>query len=150
MTDTVGFIRNMPKDLFAAFRATFEEAADADLLLEVVDASSPELDDHVQTTDGVIRQLGLDHIPRLVVKNKVDLLDPEQHQVITNAADCVGLCARDKATTIRLLARVSEMLGKAPTAPQNGDNPLAEAADTEACPEPSPLVSSIPPQSSVH
>ena len=50
ITDTVGFIRDLPKDLFAAFRATFEEAADADLLLHVIDASDPAYEDHIATT----------------------------------------------------------------------------------------------------
>ena len=51
ITDTVGFIRDLPKDLFAAFRATFEEAADADLLLHVVDASDEAKDEHMRTTE---------------------------------------------------------------------------------------------------
>ena len=59
LTDTVGFIRNLPKDLFAAFRATFEEAADADLLLHVVDASDDALDEHVRTVLRVLEELEL-------------------------------------------------------------------------------------------
>src|SRR5262249_29656820 len=74
ITDTVGFIRSLPKDLFAAFRATFEEAADADLLVHVVDASDEAKDDHMKTTDEVLRELSLEEIPRIVVFNKVELL----------------------------------------------------------------------------
>ena len=76
VTDTVGFIRNLPKDLFAAFRATFEEAADADLLLHVVDASDPARDDHVRTVMSVLEELELLEIPRLLVCNKIDLAEP--------------------------------------------------------------------------
>jgi GTP-binding protein HflX len=74
VTDTVGFIRDLPKDLFAAFRATFEEAADADLILHVVDASDPAKDDHMQTTVGLLEALSLAEIPRIVVFNKIDRL----------------------------------------------------------------------------
>ena len=63
ITDTVGFIRDLPKDLFAAFRATFEEAADADLLLHVVDASDDAKDEHIETTEKVLAELELDDDP---------------------------------------------------------------------------------------
>src|SRR6185436_15104628 len=75
-TDTVGFIRDLPKDLFAAFRATFEEASDADLLLHVVDASDDSRDEHIATTNTILAELGLDEIPTVVVFNKADLLAP--------------------------------------------------------------------------
>ncbi|MDD9946278.1 MAG: GTPase HflX [Myxococcales bacterium] len=75
VTDTVGFIRNLPKDLFNAFRATFEEAADADLLLHVVDASDQAHDDHIAATEMLLAKLDLDQIPRLTVLNKTDRLD---------------------------------------------------------------------------
>ncbi|MEO7094093.1 MAG: GTPase HflX, partial [Polyangiales bacterium] len=71
LVDTVGFIRDLPEDLFAAFRATFEEAADADLLLHVVDASDPARDEHIRTTEQVLEELGLEGRPRLLVYNKV-------------------------------------------------------------------------------
>ncbi|MBX3184399.1 MAG: GTPase HflX [Polyangiaceae bacterium] len=92
LTDTVGFIRDMPKDLFAAFRATFEEAADADLLLEVVDLSDPEHAAHVRTTQQLLEGLGLDELPRIRVYNKLDKLtisedDPEpEASVLPEAA----------------------------------------------------------------
>jgi GTP-binding protein HflX len=76
LTDTVGFIRNLPKDLFAAFRATFEEAASADALLHVVDAADPARDDHIHTTEDVLAELGLGSVPRVLVWNKADLLAP--------------------------------------------------------------------------
>jgi GTP-binding protein HflX len=76
MTDTVGFIRNLPKDLFAAFRATFEEAADADLLLHVVDASDEARGEHVRTVTKILEELKLADIPRLVVYSKIDTIEP--------------------------------------------------------------------------
>src|SRR5262249_33877284 len=74
LTDTVGFIRDMPQDLFTAFRATFDEAADADLLLHVLDISSPEAWEQEQTTEQILEQLELTEKPRLTVLNKADLL----------------------------------------------------------------------------
>ena len=71
LTDTVGFIRDLPKDLFAAFRATFEEAADADLLLHVVDASDPaQRAITSRTTEKLLEELDLAALPRLLVFNK--------------------------------------------------------------------------------
>jgi GTP-binding protein HflX len=74
MTDTVGFIRDLPKDLFAAFRATFDETQDADLLLHVVDASDPCRSEHVDTTEKLLVDLGLERVPRILVFNKCDKL----------------------------------------------------------------------------
>lgn len=111
VTDTVGFIRNLPKDLFAAFRATFEEAADADLLLHVVDAADPARDDHVRTTLELLDELGLDEIPRIVVWNKIDALEPFQQKVFERShPNDVCLSALDRETTRGLLVRIAERL----------------------------------------
>lgn len=111
VTDTVGFIRNLPKDLFAAFRATFEEAADADLLLHVVDASDPGRDEHVRTTCELLEELGLQDLPRLVVWNKVDLLEPFERALLakTHPGD-VLLSATQRESTRDLLVRIAEAL----------------------------------------
>lgn len=113
LTDTVGFIREMPKDLFAAFRATFEEAKEADLLLEVVDASDPEHDEHERTTEKVLADLGIGHVPRLRVYNKVDLLGPEERHALERAPDAISVCALRKDTTRMLLRRIDEKLERA-------------------------------------
>jgi len=76
VSDTVGFIRDMPKDLFAAFRATFEEARDANLLLELVDASDEEERTHKQETEKLIVELELQDVPKLRVYNKADRIEP--------------------------------------------------------------------------
>ena len=110
LTDTVGFIRSMPKDLFVAFKATFEEAADADLLLEIVDAASQEQEEHVETTEQLLRKLELDHIPRLIVKNKLDLLSDEERATVSSQADTVGISATDKGTVPTLLDKIASML----------------------------------------
>ncbi len=117
LTDTVGFIRDMPKDLFAAFKATFEEAADADLLLEVVDASNPEQEQHEETTESLLRKLDLEHIPRLTVRNKVDLLSDDERQSLANDPRCVALSALNPESTKLLLDRLVAELASAWEAP---------------------------------
>jgi GTP-binding protein HflX len=110
LTDTVGFIRQMPKDLFAAFRATFEEAADADLIVEVVDVSDPEHTDHIATTTEVLRDLDLDDTPRLRVYNKVDRLSDDERHALDQEPDSVTISALDKSSTKTLLSRIESWL----------------------------------------
>lgn len=82
LTDTVGFIRSLPKELVEAFRATLEELEEADLLLHVADASHPEMEQQLKAVEDTLAQLGLQERPRLLVLNKMDALsrepDPEQ------------------------------------------------------------------------
>jgi GTP-binding protein HflX len=72
VSDTVGFVRELPHQLVAAFRATLEETIHADLLLHVVDASSPVRAEQVEQVNDVLREIGADHIPQLLVWNKID------------------------------------------------------------------------------
>jgi GTPase len=74
VSDTVGFIRALPHELVAAFRATLEETIDADLLLHVVDASNPQRDRQIEDVNAVLKEIGAEHIPQLVVYNKIDLV----------------------------------------------------------------------------
>ncbi len=73
VSDTVGFIRGLPHGLVAAFRATLEETVHADLLLHVVDAASPVRDEQAAEVDKVLKEIGADAIPQLLVMNKIDL-----------------------------------------------------------------------------
>ncbi|MBZ0093754.1 MAG: GTPase HflX [Sulfuricella sp.] len=73
LSDTVGFIKHLPHTLVAAFRATLEEAVAADLLLHVVDASSPSRDQQIEEVNKVLAEIGADHIPQLMVLNKIDV-----------------------------------------------------------------------------
>jgi len=72
LSDTVGFIRDLPHDLIAAFSATLSEAADADLLLHVIDASAPDRDAQVAAVDRVLDEIGAAEVPRIRVLNKCD------------------------------------------------------------------------------
>lgn len=77
MADTVGFIRRLPHQLVAAFKATFEEIAHADLLLEVIDVTDPDAAKQSKVVDQVLIEMALNHKPRIVVQNKCDL--PERY-----------------------------------------------------------------------
>ena len=111
ITDTVGFIRELPKDLFAAFRATFEETADADLILHVVDASDEARDQQIDTTEELLGELGLASIPRIVVFNKVDLIEVgEARRLVLGRNDAVTTSARDRESTRTLLAMIASRL----------------------------------------
>jgi GTPase len=77
ITDTVGFIRQLPKDLLEAFAATLEELNDADLLLHVVDISNPQFVEQMEAVDRILRDLGLHDKEKILVFNKSDLVDPE-------------------------------------------------------------------------
>ena len=113
LVDTVGFIRDLPEDLFAAFRATFEEAADADLILHVVDASDPARSDHIATTDAVLKELGLESRPRLLVYNKADLLPMGHAERLTiGKRDTHVVSATEKESTQKLARAVAHRLGR--------------------------------------
>jgi GTP-binding protein HflX len=76
LSDTVGFIRDLPHGLVDAFAATLQEAVDADLLLHVVDASNPAHPEQIASVMGVLKDIGADHIPQVLVFNKLDAMDP--------------------------------------------------------------------------
>lgn len=82
ISDTVGFIRNLPHNLVASFRSTLSVVKNADLLLHVVDASSPNIEQHIKTTEQVLKEIEADKIPRLLVLNKIDLVEDEMDRMI--------------------------------------------------------------------
>src|SRR6185295_17349208 len=75
VADTVGFIRELPHELVAAFQSTLTEAREASLLLHVIDASDPRREEHMTSVDGVLTEIGADQIPQVLVYNKVDRLE---------------------------------------------------------------------------
>jgi len=78
LSDTVGFIRDLPHKLVEAFKATLQEATDADLLLHVVDAASPQLEEQMAEVERVLEEIGAQHIPQVLVYNKQDMLEQDQ------------------------------------------------------------------------
>jgi GTPase len=95
ITDTVGFIRDLPKELFAAFRATLDELHEAHLLLNVVDISNPDFEDHIAAVQNVLEELDIAGKPTLLVFNKADR--------IAEKSLIESLCARFQAVAISAL-----------------------------------------------
>ncbi|WP_107851274.1 ribosome rescue GTPase HflX [Oceanimonas marisflavi] len=81
LADTVGFIRHLPHDLVAAFKATLQETRDADLLLHVVDCADEQMRDNIDEVNSVLEQIEADEIPVLMVFNKIDKLDPPEPRI---------------------------------------------------------------------
>jgi GTP-binding protein HflX len=108
ITDTVGFIRDLPKDLLAAFKATLEELEDADLLLHVVDVSNPRFEQHIASVERILSELGLSAKARLLVLNKIDRLSPEEIDHLTVRFDAVAVSALDKGTFGPLLDAIED------------------------------------------
>ncbi|PKN04670.1 MAG: GTPase HflX, partial [Deltaproteobacteria bacterium HGW-Deltaproteobacteria-9] len=95
ITDTVGFIRDLPKELFAAFRATLDELNEADVLLHVIDISNPNFENHIQAVELILQELDIAGKPTLRVFNKEDRF-PDKTQL-------KALCRRFEATAISAL-----------------------------------------------
>jgi GTPase len=85
LSDTVGFIDRLPHTLVAAFRATLEETADADLVLHVIDGSNPERERHAAAVHRVLEEVGATAVPRLEVYNKIDRLNPDEQRRLRDA-----------------------------------------------------------------
>jgi GTP-binding protein HflX len=110
VTDTVGFIRELPPDLMAAFRTTFEELHDADLLLHVLDASAHDLEAKYDTVRTVLRELELDGTPTVCVLNKADRCDPETMAGLVAQYGGIPICALDRSTFSILLETLERHL----------------------------------------
>lgn len=100
VSDTVGFIKNLPHGLVASFKSTLEEALDASLLLHVIDASDPGFERQIQTTEEVLKEIGAQDVPRLRIFNKIDHVGDSAAQAECEAAlrvtypDCIVMSAR--------------------------------------------------------
>ncbi|OXM87919.1 GTPase HflX [Paenibacillus rigui] len=93
LTDTVGFIQNLPHDLVAAFRATLEEACEADLILHVVDGSSDMMPTQMKVVSQVLRDLEAHQTEQITLFNKVDLCTPEQREMLTTEGEFLRISA---------------------------------------------------------
>ena len=112
LTDTVGFIRKLPHQLVAAFKATLEELEEADVLVHVVDASHPGLEEQMAAVDSLLTQLELTGRPSIVALNKVDRLDADVAlEALVDRFDGVAISARTGKGVDRLLDRVAQTLG---------------------------------------
>jgi len=107
ITDTVGFIKDLPKELRVAFRATLEELEKADLLLNVIDASNPDYQSHMDSVEKILCELGLNRIPQIRVFNKADLLDEDMAAHIAGRSDEIAISAKDEATLPPLIEKMA-------------------------------------------
>ena len=116
INDTVGFIRDLPEALVAAFRATLEEIADSDLLIHVVDGSNPNCLNHVGSVDQILRDLELDRIPSILVVNKADVVDTATLTALTrqlsldNGRVVVAVSAIKPQSLRPLVSQIAESL----------------------------------------
>jgi GTP-binding protein HflX len=93
ITDTVGFIKDLPRDLMGAFRPTFDELRESDLFIHLVDVSSPRRHDHMEAVEKILLELGLEEIPRFLVFNKEDKLDQEEVRALCKRYGAVSISA---------------------------------------------------------
>ena len=110
ITDTVGFIRDLPPDLMTAFRATLEELKHADLLLHVVDAADPRLEDQIQVVVSILEKLDLGQIPRLLLLNKIDLIPTFQAKALARRTGGILISASQKLGLDELLDDAQDIL----------------------------------------
>lgn len=109
-TDTVGFIRNIPEELLAAFRATLEEMQDSHLLLHLVDLSSPSYREHIEAVESILTELALDNIPLLLVGSKADLIPQERREELAEETGALLISSREPESLESLLKNISEIL----------------------------------------
>jgi GTP-binding protein HflX len=118
VTDTVGFIRDLPPSLVAAFRATLEELSEASLLLHVVDAAAEEPERRIEAVHKVLRDIDLGDVPELLVFNKCDLLPPGQGDILARRWGAVPISAVDRTGLRELLERAEGVLWETGTSDQ--------------------------------
>jgi GTP-binding protein HflX len=106
ITDTVGFIRQLPEELITAFRATLEELEDADLLLHVIDISNPRFADQIKSVERILEGLHLNRIPVLRVLNKQDRVGSVTVNKLARTLDAVPISANDERTLSPLLDKI--------------------------------------------
>jgi GTP-binding protein HflX len=114
INDTVGFIRDLPPDLIAAFRATLEEMEGSDVLIHLVDAASSQLEIHISAVVKILGELELSGIPRLLVFNKSDLLDGEELANLRRAHNALSVSALDPRSLLPMVERIGKILESLP------------------------------------
>ena len=130
ISDTVGFVRELPHQLVAAFRATLEETIHADLLLHVVDSASPTRMEQVEQVNEVLREIGADHVPQILVWNKIDAagLEPGVERDEYDKINRVFISAHSGAGLDLLRSAIAEAAKSAP-GPGGYSNPENEEHD---------------------
>lgn len=110
ITDTVGFIRDLPPDILNAFKATLEELEDASLLIHLVDISNPQFENHITAVNKILAELNLDIKSTLLVFNKIDRIKPFEAEQICRRYNAIGISAIDKNTLYPLIEAIQNKL----------------------------------------
>lgn len=139
ITDTVGFLKDLPQDLLDAFRATLEETKDADLLLHVIDISHPRFAEQMEAVESILEELDLTRIPLLRVLNKVDRVDAETAAHLATTYQGICISALDQGTYFPLIKKIEEMLSLPPSYPNPDFSKEDRSAPTELRPLPQAL-----------
>ncbi len=129
ITDTVGFIQDLPKNLLEAFKATLEELEEADLLIHVIDLSNPRFPEQMAAVDKVLGSLGLTAKPMLKVFNKMDLVPPELAALQVRIHQGVAISALDEATLPPLIARLEQKVEELSAPPRVDGATFKQASD---------------------
>ncbi|MBI4796422.1 MAG: GTPase HflX, partial [Deltaproteobacteria bacterium] len=125
ITDTVGFIRDLPKNLVEAFKATLEELEDADLLIHVIDLSNPRFAEQMAAVEDILSSLNLQDKPVLKVFNKKDLVSPQLVRIQCRIHQGVAVAAVDEKTLPPLIVRLEERVEKLWENRSHAPNPAA-------------------------
>ena len=112
ITDTVGFIKDLPKDLMVAFRATLEELESADLLLHVVDMSNSQFGDQIKAVDKILLDLNLQNTASIRVLNKMDLIAPESVERLSRSVGGIAVSAKNSTTLMPLIKKMATLIEK--------------------------------------
>ena len=110
ITDTVGFIKNLPEDLMVAFRATLEELESADILLHVIDISNPRHEEQIESVENILSDLNLHHIPTIRVLNKQDLLPLKIINQALRSLGGIALSAKQSKSLAPLINKMEAMI----------------------------------------
>jgi GTP-binding protein HflX len=114
ITDTVGFIQDLPKDLMVAFRATLEELKSADLLLHVIDISNPRHMEQIRSVEKILTELKIDRLPQVRALNKMDLVPPAEVAQKAIQLSGTAICARNQTSLVPLLKKLFSYVNRLP------------------------------------
>ncbi len=142
LSDTVGFIRDLPHGLIDAFQATLQEAVDADLLLHVVDAANPNFPEQIAEVQRVLAEIGAEHIPQVLVFNKLDALGPERrparvqdsYELDGQAVPRIFVSAHDGEGLPALRQLLAQRVIDSATTPRETAETMADFPDNHASP----------------
>jgi len=122
ITDTVGFIKDLPNDLLGAFRPTFDELKESSLLIQLIDISHPRFPEHIESVERILFELNLDHLPRLRVFNKEDKLSSQEREAVCQKYDGISISALHPESLKKFFLEVDRKLWQRSYSPDGIDN----------------------------